>query len=159
MRKKILFLTLAVGAITGVAAAQDKTSDLAIIVAKGSTLDSVTSEELNKIFLEEKSNGPDGHKYIVTVHVSGSPECKAALGSIYKFDQGEYDTYFLRALFAGRIHEKPQPLNSGAAVRQYVAATAGAIGYVRASEVDDSIKIIKVDGKSPGDADYPLKIK
>ena len=92
MRKKILFLTLAVGAITGVAAAQDKTSDLAIIVAKGSTLDSVTSPELNKIFLEEKSSGPDGHKYIVTVHVSGSPECKAALGSIYKFDQGEYDT-------------------------------------------------------------------
>jgi len=58
MRKKILFLTLAVGAITGVAAAQDKTSDLAIIVAKGSTLDNLTSEELNKIFLEEKEQEP-----------------------------------------------------------------------------------------------------
>jgi len=159
MRKKILFLTLAVGAITGVAAAQDKTSDLAIIVAKGSTLDNLTSEELNKIFLEEKSKSPDGHKYVVTVHVAGSAESKAALGGIYKFDQGEYDTYFLRALFAGRIHEKPQPLSGGAAVRQYVAATPGAIGYLRASEVDESIKIIKVDGKSPGDADYPLKIK
>jgi ABC-type phosphate transport system substrate-binding protein len=48
-------------------------------------------------------------------------------------------------------------LNSAAAVRQFVAATPGAIGYLLASDVDDSIKIVKVDGKAPGEAGYPLK--
>ena len=58
MRKNILILTLAAGFMAGMAAAQDKADDLAIIVAKGSTLDNLTSEELNKIFLEEKEQEP-----------------------------------------------------------------------------------------------------
>jgi hypothetical protein len=40
-----------------------------------------------------------------------------------------------------------------------VSGTPGAIGYLRGSDVDDSVKILKVDGHAPGDAEYPLKIK
>jgi hypothetical protein len=45
-----------------------------------------------------------------------------------------------------------------AAVKAYVAQTPGAIAYIRASDADDSVKVLKVDGKSPGDADYGLKL-
>ena len=159
MKKKLYIIILIAGSLAGSALAQDKNGDLAIIVAKTSTLDSLSSEELHRVFLEEKAKDPDGHRFVIIMRESGSPENTAALASIYKFDAGEYDTYFLRAVFAGRATGKPQQLNGSSAVRQFVAATPGAIGYVRASEVDDSLKVVKVDGKSPGDAGYSLKIK
>ena len=39
------------------------------------------------------------------------------------------------------------------------ALSPGAITYLRASDVDPSVKVLKVDGKAPGEAGYPLKIK
>jgi hypothetical protein len=35
----------------------------------------------------------------------------------------------------------------------------GAIGYIRASDVDGSVKVIKINGRSVGDAEYPLRIE
>jgi ABC-type phosphate transport system substrate-binding protein len=48
---------------------------------------------------------------------------------------------------------------SSDALLNFVSSTPGAIGYVRASEANDSVKILKVDGVAPGDAAYKLKIK
>jgi ABC-type phosphate transport system substrate-binding protein len=159
MRPKFYIVILIASFLTGSVIAQDKAGDLAIIVAKNSAIDSLTSEELHRIFFEEKTKDPDGHRFVIIMRETGSPENAAAMASIYKFDAGEYDTYFLRAVFAGRATGKPQQLNGSAAVRQFIASTPGAIGYARASEVDDTLKVVKVDGKLPGDAGYPLAIK
>ena len=157
MLKRVSIASLALDAAICAASAQEKSTDLAIVVAKASSFDNVSSLELLRIFEMEKSKDGDGHKLIVTARESNSPERAAALTTIYKMDDGEYQTYFLRAVFAGRASGKPQQLNSAAAVRRFVAATPGAIGYLLASDVDDSIKIVKVDGKAPGEAGYPLK--
>ena len=45
------------------------------------------------------------------------------------------------------------------AVRQFLGKVPTGISYMRASEVDDSVKVIKIDGKFPGEADYRLKVK
>jgi len=34
----------------------------------------------------------------------------------------------------------------------------GAIGYIRASDIDSTIKVIRVDGRLPSDRDYTLRI-
>ena len=73
--------------------------------------------------------------------------------------EDDYAKYFLQATFTGLVQAAPRPLASPGAMRQFVAGTPGAIGYLRASDVDDSVKIVKVDGKSPGDPDYKLKLK
>jgi len=35
----------------------------------------------------------------------------------------------------------------------------GAIGYLRASDVDSTVKVIRVNGHRPDEADYPLRIE
>ena len=39
-----------------------------------------------------------------------------------------------------------------------ISNVQGAIGYVRSDEVDASVKVIRVDGLTPGDAGYRLKL-
>ena len=159
MSKKLFTLVSLVFLCTGLALAQDKNSDLAIVVNPASSLDNVASAELTKIFKAEKAKSPDGVKYIIAMRDAGSPERNAALGSIYKMTDPEYEKFFLQATFAGTVQSAPKQISSGAAVRQLVATEKGAIGYLRASEADATVKVLKIDGKSPGDPDYPIKIK
>jgi hypothetical protein len=44
-------------------------------------------------------------------------------------------------------------------VRRFVGSEKGGISYVCASEADATVKVLKVDGKSPGEPDYPIKMK
>jgi ABC-type phosphate transport system substrate-binding protein len=159
MIKKLFIITLAGGLNFFSAHAQDKTGDLAIIVGKNCSLNNVTSEELAKIFRAEKSKGPDGVRFILTTRETGSMERGTALAQIYKMEEGEYSKYFLQATFTGLVQSAPRAMNGSGTAKQFVAVTPGAIGYLRASDADDSVKVLKVDGKTPGEAGYGLKLK
>jgi len=159
MWKKFIAITLTTGLLVGTAFAGDNSGDLAIIVNKASTVTSVTSAELAKIFRAEKSKGPDGVKFVISMRETGSPERTAALAGIYQMAEADYGKYFLQATFVGLVQSAPRQISSVAAMRQFVSATPGGIGYVRASDADDSVKVIQIDGHSPGDPSYPLKIK
>ena len=132
--------------------------DLAIIVAKSSALSDVTSAELTKIFKCEKTKGPGGAKLAVVVQ-SGGSEHEAALAAIYKTDDAGYKKYFLQATFTGALSAAPKALSSGDAVKSFVTTTPGGIGYTKASVIDDTVKALKVDGKAPGEAGYPIQLK
>ena len=159
MWEKILLVSGLVLACSFGANAQDASGDLAIIVGKSSGLDNVTTAELVKIFKAEKAKGPDGVKFALTMRESGSPERASALSRIFSMSEAEYGKYFLQATFTGAVTAAPKQLASAAAVKQFVAGTAGGIGYVKGSEADDLVRVLKVDGKAPGEAGYPLKIK
>jgi hypothetical protein len=139
--------------------AQDKSADLAIVVNPASALESVSSAELAKILKMDTKKSPDGVKYVVALRSAGSPEENALLKGIYQMSEAECQKYFLQATFAGTIQAAPKQLASGAAVRQFVASEKGAISGLCASEADATVKVLKIDGKSPGDAGYPLKLK
>jgi len=143
----------------GVVHAQDKNADLAIIVGKSSSLDSVSSADLAKIFRAEKAKGSDGVKFVLAMRDPGSPERVAVLSQIYQMTEAEYTKFFLQATFTGAVQSAPKQVSSAAAAKQLVSGTVGAICYVRGGETDDSVKVVKVDGKLPGEDGYPLKMK
>jgi ABC-type phosphate transport system substrate-binding protein len=122
-------------------------------------LDNVAGTDLAKYFRGEKTRDPNGEKIVILMRERGSAERAVALKHIYGMTEQEYQTYFLQATYTGQVAAAPKKLNTAMAVRQFVADNPGAVGYVRLSELDDSVKVLKIDGKAPGDADYSLKIK
>jgi len=52
----------------------------------------------------------------------------------------------------------PRTLASPSIVRKFVFNAPGAIGYLRASDVDDSVKVVRIDGLLPEQKDYRLQI-
>lgn len=157
--KKLITLTAALGIMVSAAQAQDKAGDLAVVVGKNNPLDNVTSAELVKIFKAEKAKGPDGTKFVLGVPATGSPERNAMLAGVYETDEAGYGKYFLQATFTGLVAAAPKQVSGGAALCGFAAGTPGGITCMRASEATDAVKIVKVDGHAPGEADYKLKIK
>jgi hypothetical protein len=41
---------------------------------------------------------------------------------------------------------------------KFIFNAPGAIGYLRASDVDESVKVLRIDGHLPNDRDYTLLI-
>jgi ABC-type phosphate transport system substrate-binding protein len=148
----LLSLTLALLATPG------RAGELAVVVNRASPLSDLSSVELVKYFKAEKTKTPGGTKLTIVMQDAGRPERDAALKFIYKMSEAEYSEYFVEATFTGAVATAPKTLSSGAAVKKFVAETPGGLGYVFASETDDSVKVLKIDGKSPGEADYKLKV-
>ena len=40
---------------------------------------------------------------------------------------------------------------------ELVVAIPGSISFIRADDVSDTIQVVRIDGKLPSDAGYPLK--
>ena len=158
MRQKLLFLvSLTLGACAGLGG--DKANEIAIVVNKASVLDNVSKADLVRYMKVQKTKTPDGTKLVLVMQDEGRPERVAMLEKVYAMSDSELGRYFLQATFTGAIAAAPKSLPDGAGVIKFVAANPGGIGYVRASEADDSVKIVKVDGKAPGEDGYPITIK
>ncbi len=131
---------------------------LAIIVNKANPVDELSLEDLRKYFRLERDRWSNDKKITVVMLPSGTPERELVLREIYHFTEGEFSQFFIQRSFAGRGGSAPKELASSVNVRKFVFNVPGAIGFIRAGEVDDSVKVLRVGGRAPTDKDYPLKI-
>ena len=134
------------------------TEALVIIVNKANPVDNFTSEEQRKYFRLERGHWPDGRKNTALMQPAGTPARDAALRDIYQFSESEFARHFIQLSYAGRSQAAPKELATAANVRKFIFNVPGAIGYVRASEVDDTVKVLRIDGHLPKDAAYPLRL-
>ena len=131
--------------------------DLAVIVNSGNPTASLSVAQLRGIFLAERAHWPNGQKITVVMREEGEPERSFVLKLICRMSESDFARHLLHANFTGQVQAGPKLLNSAAGVRKFVFSVPGAIGYVRASELDGSIRTVRIDDRLPGEADYKLR--
>ena len=132
---------------------------LAIIVNQSNPVDNCSFEELRKIFLGERSHWPNGRRITVVMLDPAQPERKLVLREIYGMTEKDLNNHFIQGVFTGAVLASPKTFASVAEVRKFVFNVPGAIGYVRATDADASVKILRVDGRLPDDKDYRLRLQ
>lgn len=132
--------------------------ELAIIVNRSNPTDNLSFADVRKVFLAEFRTWPNGRKITLVMREKGQPERDAVLRLIYRMNESYFNRYFLQANFTGQLQAEPKQLTTSAGVRRFIFNVPGAIGYVRADEVDDSVKVVRVDGRLPGEAGYKVKL-
>jgi hypothetical protein len=133
--------------------------NLAIVVNRQNPMDGLSLSALRKIFLGERSHWPDGRRITLVLMDPGTPERAAVLRELCQMNESDYSRHILQDLFRGELQVSPKTLAAPAGVRKFVFNVPGAIGYVRAIDADDSVKVLRVDGLLPDDRDYPLRIE
>jgi phosphate transport system substrate-binding protein len=132
--------------------------ELAIIVNKSNPNDNLSFSELREYFMAEKNNWSGGAgKVRVIMREPGGPERETVLRLIYDMNEKDFNSYFLGKKFRGEILEEPRLRSSTPDMIKTISNVPGAIGYVRADEVDASVKVMRVDGLAPGDPGYRIK--
>jgi ABC-type phosphate transport system substrate-binding protein len=132
--------------------------NLAIVVNTSNPVDTLSLPELRKVFLGERSHWPNGRRITLVMMEPGQPERRALIREVCQMNESDFSRHFLHGVFTGEVFVSPKTLASPVGVRKFVFNVPGAIGYVRASEVDSSVKVIRVDGRLPTDKEYGLRI-
>jgi len=130
---------------------------LAIIVHRANPIDALGSAELRRIFMLESQTWPQGRRITVVLREKGQAERDDAIRAICGLSEADYERHVLLQTFRGAVTRGPRSIQSASLMLRFVFNTPGAIGYVRADEVDDSVKVLAIDNLLPGDAQYPLR--
>lgn len=141
------------------AAAALESTDVAIIVNPRNPARDISFDSLRKYFKAERGQWPNGTKVVVALRQSsGAAERGVALRAIFGWDENYFQKYFRQGQFNETVQSAPKELNTTYAMIRYVHYTPGAIGIVRADQVDAAqVSVISVDGRRPGDSGYRIR--
>ncbi|PYR23362.1 MAG: hypothetical protein DMF94_01590 [Acidobacteria bacterium] len=160
------FAVLAATAALGLgAASRAAADDVAVIVNRSNPVMAVTIVQLRSILLGGGAKWTGGGTITVVMTPAGQPERSGILRIVCGMSETDFNLHFIHGWrnADGSVNsgsgEHPKVFGTGPQVRQSVATTPGAVGFIKASEVDDSVKVVAVDGSSPGQPAYKLKTK
>ena len=131
---------------------------LAIVVNRSNPIDNLSFRELRKIFMGERNHWANGHRIAIAMLDYGQPERRTVLRQVYKMDEKGYEDYVLGVMFRGDVFVAPKTLTSPTILRKFVFNAPGAIGYLRSRDVDETVKVVRIDGLRPADKGYRLQI-
>lgn len=132
---------------------------LAIVVNQKNPVANVRMGQLRDIMMAQRQWWSNHRRIRLVAMPRGSVERQTVLRAVYQMTDHQVDTYFLAGVFRGDIDTSPSTLRGPADVRRFVSATPGALGYIRASDVDNTVKVVRIDGLLPGDDGYPLRLR
>ena len=132
-------------------------SPLAIVVHKDTAVENLSMTDLRSIFLADQQFWEDRARIILLVRAPESHERDFVLNRIYRMSEAEFRQYWVAKMFRAEVPRGPKIVFSTDMALDLVVAIPGSISFIRADKVTDEVKVVRVDGALPTDADYPLK--
>jgi len=116
----------------------------AVIVNKANAVEKISTRDLKRIFLGEKTTWPDNKENIrVAVFKKGAVH-KEFLKDIVKKSPLRFSIHWKRILFTG-TGSAANIFKTDAEVKEFIKANPTAIGYISAQSLDDTVKKIGTD--------------
>lgn len=125
---------------------------LAVVVAKDFPVDNVTFGDLKRVYMGNPAV-IGGTKLVPFTYPRESSERVAFDQSVLGMDPDEVGRYWIDRKIRGQSGP-PKSVESAAVVMKILSKVDGSIGYVRRSATNQTVKILRIDGKLPGDAGY-----
>jgi ABC-type phosphate transport system substrate-binding protein len=132
---------------------------LAIVVNRDNPISDVSLPQLRAMFFGERKWWTPRRRVVVASMKRGTPERQTMTRVVYKMDDHQLEHYFLYQEFKGEPAASHKTLRTPADLKKFVVTTPGAVGYLRESDVDGSVKVIRINGLLPGDDGYPLRLR
>jgi len=132
---------------------------LAVVVHKSSPVDNISTGELSRMLDGDRRIWIDSSPIVLVQQPDDSPVQKLMLKLLLKTTPAGYNRQLLQVQFQGKPLPAIRILNSDSNAIAFVWNVPGAVSIVDAAAAATSthIKILKVDGKLPGEKGYPLQ--
>jgi ABC-type phosphate transport system substrate-binding protein len=138
---------------------RDSWEGLAIVVNPKNSIDNLRLGQLREIFFGEKRWWSRQRRIRPVKMPRSAAEQQVVLHVLYRMSAEDFDKSYFFEVYRGEFPNKLVILPTPRDVRRYVASTPGAIGYLRSSDVDASLKVVRINGLLPGDDGYPLRLR
>lgn len=132
-------------------------SDIAIVVRQDVPVENVTFAELRKLLLGDRQFWSSNLRVTLLVRAPGAREREVVLKTIYQMTEAQFRQYWIAKVFRAEAASGPRVVYSNEMAAELTSAIPGAVAFVEATQVPKGLRVLKINGKLPGDKDYPLR--
>jgi hypothetical protein len=130
---------------------------IAVIVHGQVPVGDLSLPELRQVFLGERQFWSRELMVTLLLPPRGTPERKVLLKEIYQQrSEVQVQQYWINRLFGNQVQAGPKITGSNEMSASLVRVIPGAIALVPANQIPEGVKVLRIDGKKPGEAGYPL---
>lgn len=132
--------------------------DLAIVVNSETPVTKLSFAELRQVFLGDRQYWTNDMPVVLLVRAPTSAERDAVLNVIYQMKEPQFKQYWIAKIFRAELSSPPKIVYSSESTQQLVSSIPGAIAFMAASDVKPGLKVVRIDGRLPGEPGYRLHL-
>jgi ABC-type phosphate transport system substrate-binding protein len=148
----VVFVALAV-----VPAETQGTPDIAVIVNPDVQVDNLALADLRRILLGDREFWPSGVRVTLLIRAPIARERDAVVKDVCEMTEAQFRQHWIGKVFRNETPSAPKIVYSNEMALDQVSRTPGAIALVEASSANRNVRIVKIDGKAPGQPGYKLR--
>jgi ABC-type phosphate transport system substrate-binding protein len=154
---QLLWLTVVLLSGATTMHAQSKLNDVAVVVNPAAPVNDLTLSEARKIFRGDRQYWSSDMPIVLLVRNPPSRERDVILKKLYSMTESEFKQYWIAKIFRAEATTGPKIVYSNSMAADLVSVIPGAIAFMSAKDVNPNLKVVKIDGRLPGDPAYPLR--
>ena len=116
-------------------------SEVVVVVHPSVSFDSMSVDDVSRLFLGKSKKFPDGSPAIPLNQDDGTSARDTFNERVCKKNASQYKAYWSKLVFTGK-GTPPKDAGDGNGVKGLVASNPNMIGYIDASLVDASVKVV-----------------
>jgi ABC-type phosphate transport system substrate-binding protein len=137
--------------------AQAHDVDVAVVVQPDTPVSNLSLAEVRKIFLGDRQYWTANTPVVLLIRAPVARERNVVLRIIYQMSESQFKQYWIAKIFRAESVSAPKVVYSNDMASDLVAALPGAIAFIDFRDVRPGTKVVRVDGRLPGEAGYPLR--
>jgi hypothetical protein len=140
------------------ARAQDaKAGDVAIVVRPDVPVENLSFAQVRELLLGDRQFWTSGLRVYLLMRAPAARERDVILKTVYQMSEAEFRRYWIERVFRAESQSGPKIVYSNESATELVASIPGAVAFVDAAQVPKGLKVLRIDGRLPGEKGYPLR--
>jgi hypothetical protein len=133
------------------------TGDIAVVVGPDTPVENLSLSEVRKVLLGDRQYWTPNHRVTLLIRAPVAREREVVLRTIYQMTEVQFRQYWISKVFRAEASTGPKIVFSNSMADDLVLSLPGSVAFVDATQVPKGLRVIKIDGKLPGDPKYPLR--
>jgi ABC-type phosphate transport system substrate-binding protein len=130
--------------------------DVAVVVHPNVPVDNLPFAEVRKLLLGDRQYWNSNLRVTLLIRAPVAREREVVLKTIYQMSEAQFRQYWVGKVFRADTASGPKIVYSNDMAAELVANIPGSIAFMDAAQVTKGLKVLKIDGKLPGEKGYVL---
>jgi hypothetical protein len=131
--------------------------DIAVIVHPDVPIDNLSLAELRRVLLGDREFWSAGLRISLLIRAPIARERDAAVKTVCQMTEAQFRQHWIGKVFRADTPSGPKIVYTAEMAIEQVARVPGALAFVAAPVTAKGVKVLKVDGRLPGQAGYAIR--
>ena len=139
------------------APAHTQTGDIAVVVHPDVPVSNLSLADLRRILLGDREFWTTGVRVTLLIRAPIARERDAAVKDVCQMTEAQFRQHWIGKVFRAESPSGPKIVYSTEMALEQVSRTPGALSFVPAAVAGRGVKVLRIDGKAPGQPGYSVK--